>query len=109
MSAKKKLGFLHSYLTLWIFLAMGLGVALGYFAPFSADFINSFSSGSHRTQLVLGPQFSQRLLVLYGIQRCLALNLRVNSCLLCGFIRVNFTVFNNIKSGPVLGGVLYNQ
>ena len=38
----KKLSFLDRYLTLWIFLAMGLGVALGYFIPQSPVFgVNS--------------------------------------------------------------------
>ena len=51
---KKKLGFLDSYLTLWIFLAMGLGVAIGHFVPASADFINSFSSGTTNIPIAVG-------------------------------------------------------
>ena len=46
MSNIKKLGFLDSYLTLWIFLAMVIGVGVGYFIPSSAAFINTLSSGS---------------------------------------------------------------
>lgn len=51
---RKKLGFLDRYLTLWIFLAMALGVALGYLLPSSSDFINSFSSGTTNIPLAIG-------------------------------------------------------
>lgn len=51
---RKKLGFLDRYLTLWIFLAMALGVSLGYFIPSSATFINSFSSGTTNIPLAVG-------------------------------------------------------
>ncbi|GAI03478.1 unnamed protein product [marine sediment metagenome] len=37
-----KLPILDRFLTLWIFLAMGLGVGLGYFVPAVADFITRF-------------------------------------------------------------------
>ena len=50
----KKLDFLSSYLTLWIFLAMGLGVAIGYFYPSSSNFIDSFSTGSTNIPIALG-------------------------------------------------------
>jgi len=43
MNEKTRLSFLDRFLTLWIFLAMGLGVGLGYFVPKTADFINYFS------------------------------------------------------------------
>ena len=51
---RKKLGFLDRYLTLWIFLAMALGVAIGYFFPASSTFINSFSSGTTNIPLAVG-------------------------------------------------------
>ena len=51
---KKRLGFLDRYLTLWIFLAMLIGVGIGYFIPNSADFINSFSSGTTNIPLAIG-------------------------------------------------------
>ncbi|MGZ8510497.1 MAG: ACR3 family arsenite efflux transporter [Chitinophagaceae bacterium] len=51
---RKKLGFLDRYLTLWIFLAMALGVGIGYFFPSSSAFINSFSSGTTNIPLAIG-------------------------------------------------------
>lgn len=51
---RKQLGFLDRYLTLWIFLAMGIGVATGYLIPSSSRFINSFSSGTTNVPLAIG-------------------------------------------------------
>lgn len=51
---RKKLSFLDSYLTLWIFLAMAIGVGIGYVFPSSATFINSFSNGTTNIPLAVG-------------------------------------------------------
>lgn len=51
---RKKLSFLDRYLTLWIFLAMAIGVSTGYFIPSSSTFINSFSSGTTNIPLAIG-------------------------------------------------------
>ncbi|AYL94649.1 ACR3 family arsenite efflux transporter [Mucilaginibacter celer] len=51
---RKRLGFIDRYLTLWIFLAMIIGVSVGYFAPSSSSFINSFSSGTTNIPLAIG-------------------------------------------------------
>ena len=51
---RKKLGFLDRFLTLWIFLAMAIGVSVGYFIPSSGGFINSFSSGTTNIPLAIG-------------------------------------------------------
>jgi len=51
---QKRLGFLDQYLTLWIFLAMAVGVSIGYFIPNSANFINSYSSGTTNIPLAVG-------------------------------------------------------
>ncbi|WPR71447.1 ACR3 family arsenite efflux transporter [Flavobacterium sp. NG2] len=51
---RKKLGFLDNYLTLWIFIAMFIGVSIGYLIPSSSNFINSFSSGTTNIPLAIG-------------------------------------------------------
>ncbi|MCD0489885.1 ACR3 family arsenite efflux transporter [Pedobacter sp. MC2016-14] len=51
---RKKLGFLDRYLTLWIFIAMAIGIVVGYFIPSSAGFIHSFSSGTTNIPLAIG-------------------------------------------------------
>lgn len=51
---KKRLNFLDRFLTLWIFLAMLLGVTIGYYLPNSSTYINSFSSGTTNIPLAIG-------------------------------------------------------
>ena len=51
---QSKLKFLDRYLTLWIFLAMVLGISLGNFFPTSALWINSYSSGTTNIPLAVG-------------------------------------------------------
>lgn len=51
---RKHLSFLDRYLTLWIFLAMGLGVFIGYFFPSTSTWIHSFSSGTTNIPLAIG-------------------------------------------------------
>ena len=51
---RKKLSFLDRYLTLWIFLAMAIGVGIGYFFPSSSGLINSFSTGTTNIPLAIG-------------------------------------------------------
>jgi ACR3 family arsenite transporter len=51
---RKRLGFLDRYLTLWIFLAMALGVALGHFFVGTTSFIAGFQSGATNIPIALG-------------------------------------------------------
>jgi len=50
----KKLGFLDRFLTLWIFLAMGIGVVGGYLFPQTKEIINSFSFGTSNWLIGIG-------------------------------------------------------
>lgn len=52
--ASKKLSFLDRNLTLWIFVAMGIGVGLGYFIPTFPSIINSFNSGTTNIPIAIG-------------------------------------------------------
>jgi len=53
-SSTKKLNVLDRFLTLWIFVAMAVGVSIGYFIPSTSEFINAFSRGSTNIPIAIG-------------------------------------------------------
>jgi ACR3 family arsenite transporter len=53
-SNNKKLSFLDSYLTLWIFAAMIIGIGIGYVFPNFSDFINVLSIGTTNIPIAIG-------------------------------------------------------
>ena len=54
MPSPKRLKFFDRYLTLWIFLAMLIGVLAGWFSPNVAKFWNSMSSGTTNIPIAIG-------------------------------------------------------
>ena len=53
-SLTKQLSFIDRFLTLWIFLAMFIGILSGYFLPGIVHFWNSFQSGTTNIPIAIG-------------------------------------------------------
>ncbi|MHB8163317.1 MAG: ACR3 family arsenite efflux transporter [Methanoregula sp.] len=54
MKPDKQLSFLDRYLTLWIFLAMAAGIAIGYFSPAVPALITGLSVGTTSIPIAVG-------------------------------------------------------
>jgi ACR3 family arsenite transporter len=54
MKRDEKLSLLDRFLTLWIFIAMGIGVGIGYFSPNVTKAITHFQIGTTSIPIAIG-------------------------------------------------------
>ncbi|SRR5581483_7102787 len=54
MNTSRRLKFLDRYLTFWIFAAMAIGIALGYWLPATVPFLNQFNIGTTSIPIAVG-------------------------------------------------------
>jgi ACR3 family arsenite transporter len=97
--SNKRLSFLDSYLTLWIFIAMGLGVTLGYVFPSITTYIDSYSSGTTNIPIAIGlilMMYPPLAKVNYGLLPQVFKNVKI----------LSISLFLNWIVGPILMFVL---
>ena len=97
--SNKRLSFLDSYLTLWIFIAMGLGVTLGYIFPSITTYIDSYSSGTTNIPIAIGlilMMYPPLAKVNYGLLPQVFKNVKI----------LSISLFLNWIVGPILMFVL---
>lgn len=54
MKTSKNLSFMDRYMTLWVFLAMALGILSGFISPSLPKLINSWSVGTTSIPIAIG-------------------------------------------------------
>lgn len=92
---RPKLKFLDRYLTLWIFLAMGIGIGLGYLFPTLSKITDSLSIGSTKIPLAIG-------LILMMYPPLAKVDYSLSPIVLKDKKTISISLFLNWVNGPVL-------